>query len=35
MVTEDRKTLGLFDQMTVAENITIRRLPELTFGACR
>ena len=33
MVTEDRKTLGLFDQMTVAENITLRRLPELTFGA--
>jgi ribose transport system ATP-binding protein len=33
MVTEDRKTLGLFDRMTVAENITLRRLPELTFGA--
>jgi ABC-type sugar transport system ATPase subunit len=32
MVTEDRKTLGLFDRMTVAENITIRRLPELKFG---
>jgi ABC-type sugar transport system ATPase subunit len=32
MVTEDRKTLGLFDRMTVAENITLRRLPELTFG---
>ena len=32
MVTEDRKTLGLFDRMTVAENITIRRLPELTIG---
>ena len=32
MVTEDRKTLGLFDQMTVTENITIRRLPELTIG---
>jgi ABC-type sugar transport system ATPase subunit len=32
MVTEDRKTLGLFDRMTVAENITIRRLPELTMG---
>ncbi len=32
MVTEDRKALGLFDKMTVAENITIRRLPELTFG---
>ena len=32
MVTEDRKTLGLFDRMTVAENITIRRLPDLTFG---
>jgi ribose transport system ATP-binding protein len=33
MVTEDRKTLGLFDRMTVAENITLRRLPELTFSA--
>ena len=33
MVTEDRKALGLFDKMTVAENITIRRLPDLTFGA--
>jgi ABC-type sugar transport system ATPase subunit len=32
MVTEDRKTLGLFDRMTVSENITLRRLPELTFG---
>ena len=32
MTTEDRKTLGLFDQMTVAENITLRRLPELTLG---
>jgi ABC-type sugar transport system ATPase subunit len=32
MVTEDRKTLGLFNRMTVAENITIRRLPELTIG---
>jgi ABC-type sugar transport system ATPase subunit len=32
MVTEDRKTLGLFDQMTVAENISLRRLPELTLG---
>ncbi len=32
MVTEDRKTLGLFDRMTVAENITLRRLPELTVG---
>ena len=32
MVTEDRKTLGLFDRMTVAENITIRRLSEPTFG---
>ena len=29
LVTEDRKTLGLFDQMTVAENITIRRLGAL------
>jgi len=33
MVTEDRKTLGLFDQMTVGENITIRRLSELTMGS--
>jgi ABC-type sugar transport system ATPase subunit len=33
MVTEDRKALGLFDQMTVAENITLRRLPELTYRA--
>jgi ABC-type sugar transport system ATPase subunit len=32
MVTEDRKTMGLFSRMTVAENITIRRLPELTLG---
>lgn len=32
MVTEDRKALGLFSDMTVAENITLRRLPELTFG---
>ena len=32
MTTEDRKTLGLFDRMTVAENITLRRLPELTIG---
>jgi ribose transport system ATP-binding protein len=32
MVTEDRKTLGLFDHMTVAENITLRRLPVLAIG---
>jgi ribose transport system ATP-binding protein len=32
MVTEDRKALGLFDRMTVAENITLRHLPELTAG---
>jgi ABC-type sugar transport system ATPase subunit len=32
MVTEDRKSMGLFAQMTVAENITLRRLPELTVG---
>jgi ribose transport system ATP-binding protein len=32
MVTEDRKRLGLFDRMTVTENITLRRLPELTMG---
>ncbi len=30
LVTEDRKGLGLFDQMTVAENITINSLGELT-----
>jgi ABC-type sugar transport system ATPase subunit len=32
MVTEDRKTLGLFSEMTVAQNITLRRLPALTLG---
>ena len=32
MVTEDRKTLGLFDRMTVTENITIRRVADLTIG---
>ncbi len=32
MTTEDRKTLGLFADMTVAQNITLRRLPELTIG---
>jgi ribose transport system ATP-binding protein len=32
MTTEDRKTLGLFEAMTVAQNITLRRLPELTIG---
>ena len=31
-MTEDRKTLGLFTEMTVAENITIRRLDALTRG---
>jgi ABC-type sugar transport system ATPase subunit len=30
LVTEDRKTLGLFDQMTVAENITMAQLADLT-----
>ena len=30
LVTEDRKTLGLFDQMTVAENITLAHLNDLT-----
>jgi len=30
LVTEDRKNLGLFDQMTVGENITIRHLDGLT-----
>jgi ABC-type sugar transport system ATPase subunit len=32
MVTEDRKTMGLFDRMSVAENITLRRLPALAVG---
>jgi len=32
LVTEDRKALGLFSNMTVAENITIRRLDALTRG---
>lgn len=32
LVTEDRKSLGLFDRMTVAENITIRHLDALTRG---
>ena len=32
MVTEDRKTLGLFDRMSVGQNITIRHLSQLTFG---
>jgi ribose transport system ATP-binding protein len=32
LVTEDRKSLGLFTKMTVAENITIRRLEKLTMG---
>jgi ribose transport system ATP-binding protein len=32
LVTEDRKALGLFSEMTVAENITIRRLGALTRG---
>jgi ABC-type sugar transport system ATPase subunit len=32
MVTEDRKSTGLFDRMTVAENITLRRLPKLRIG---
>ncbi|ODU01369.1 MAG: ABC transporter [Planctomycetes bacterium SCN 63-9] len=31
MVTEDRKTLGLFNEMSVGENITIRRLADLTL----
>ncbi len=30
LVTEDRKNLGLFDQMSVAENITIRHLGAMT-----
>ena len=30
LVTEDRKTLGLFTKMKVSENITIRRLDKLT-----
>jgi len=32
LVTEDRKNLGLFDQMTVAENISICSLGEMTAG---
>jgi len=32
LVTEDRKTLGLFNEMTVAENITLARLGSLTTG---
>ncbi len=32
LVTEDRKTLGLFDRMTVAENITIRHLDALAVA---
>jgi ABC-type sugar transport system ATPase subunit len=32
MVTEDRKGLGLFDQMTVGENITLCSLRELSRG---
>jgi ABC-type sugar transport system ATPase subunit len=32
MTTEDRKTLGLFDRMTVSQNITLRRLSKLTIG---
>ncbi|WP_152051226.1 sugar ABC transporter ATP-binding protein [Tautonia marina] len=36
LVTEDRKTLGLFDQMTVAENITLAQLQRLaTLGVVR
>ncbi len=32
MVTEDRKRLGLFNQMNVRENITICTLPQSTFN---
>jgi ABC-type sugar transport system ATPase subunit len=32
LVTEDRKRLGLFDQMTVASNITITKLESLRTG---
>jgi len=32
LVTEDRKSLGLFDRMTVAENITIRHLDALAIA---
>jgi ABC-type sugar transport system ATPase subunit len=32
LVTEDRKRLGLFDQMTVASNITITRLDSVRSG---
>ncbi len=30
LVTEDRKNLGLFDQMTVAQNVSMCHLPDLT-----
>lgn len=32
MVTEDRKRLGLFQQMSVRENITVCTLPDVTAG---
>jgi ABC-type sugar transport system ATPase subunit len=32
MTTEDRKALGLFDRMTVSQNITLRRLSKMTIG---
>jgi ABC-type sugar transport system ATPase subunit len=32
LVTEDRKNLGLFDQMTVRENITIGNLDRVAYG---
>ncbi len=32
LVTEDRKSLGLFDRMTVADNITIRHLEALAVA---
>jgi ABC-type sugar transport system ATPase subunit len=32
LVTEDRKTLGLFDQMTVGQNITLIELARMTRG---
>src|SRR5207244_4110671 len=31
LVTEDRKNLGLFDQMTVGENVTIVSIGKLTW----
>ncbi len=35
LVTEDRKTLGLFDRMTVAENITLASLGDVDLARPR